>query len=388
MTLQLENRLAKRQKQGNFRQLLVANNLIDFASNDYLGLARSQELALSVLDEWKKCERPFNGIGATGSRLLTGNSYYAQDLEEELAKFHGYEAGLLFNCGYMANVGLISSVASSEDFIFFDAQVHASTHDGMRLSLARAIPFRHNDLAHLELRLKRISGKGQRFICIESIYSTDGSKAPLQEISSLAKLYGAHLIVDEAHSVGVWGPQGRGLVAENGLEQQVFAQITTFGKAIGAFGAIILGSHTLKQSLINFARSYLYSTALPFHVLAAIKCSYQFFPMFENKRLYIKHLINHFREAFLTTSETHIQCVKIKGNYAVKHVARKLALDGFDVRPLMSPTVRQGHETLRICLHDYNTIEQVAELVERINHYKKYITTEKAKKLPQSPQRN
>ena len=128
--------------------------MIDFSSNDYLGLARSPQLATSVFQEWQMHLSHLNGLGSTGSRLLTGNSLYAQELEEKIAKFHGYEAGLLFSCGYMANVGLLSAIANQESVIFFDAAVHASTHDGIRLSRAKAFPFRHNDLEHLENRLK------------------------------------------------------------------------------------------------------------------------------------------------------------------------------------------------------------------------------------------
>lgn len=357
----LENQLQRRQKQGNLRQLHCVKNLIDFASNDYLGLARSPDLAFSIKQEWAK----YNSFGSTGSRLLTGNSEYVQDLEDKIAHFHGFEAGLIFNCGYMANVGLISSIAGPEDTIFFDTHVHASIHDGMRLGRALLVPFRHNDLISLEARLRNHS-KGKCFICVESLYSTDGSKAPLSEIYALSKLYNALLVVDEAHAIGVWGPQGKGLVAQNGLEGQIFAQIVTFGKALGAHGAIVLGNLMLKQGLINFARSFIYSTALPFPVLAAIKCSYDLFPRLEKERSHIKYLIKKFQNIILDASETQIQGVKIKGNAAVKLAAKNLACEGFDVRPLMSPTVRRGHEILRICLHACNTAEQVTTLLEHV----------------------
>src|SRR5262249_569897 len=160
---------------------------------------------------------------------------------------HGYEAGLLFNCGYMANLGLLSAVAADEDLIFFDSAIHASSRGGIQLSQATAFPFKHNDVNHLEHRLKHCQTVGNRFICIESVYSTDGSKALLPEIVQLAKRYEAHLIVDEAHAVGVFGPEGRGLVAEYDLTADVFAQVVTFGKAVGTYGAIVLGTHLLKE---------------------------------------------------------------------------------------------------------------------------------------------
>lgn len=368
MTMHLENKLETRKRLGNLRQLQVTQDLIDFSSNDYLGLARSPKLAAAVFQEWNAHASHLNGLGSTGSRLLTGNSEYAQDLENRIATFHGYEAGLLFNCGYMANVGLFSAIAGSADIIIFDTQVHASTHDGIRLSKAKAFPFRHNDVEQLESRLRNcfVNRVGIRFICVESIYSTDGSKAPLPEICRLATQYKAHLIVDEAHAIGACGPCGRGLGAEHNLTSQVFAQINTFGKALGTHGAIVLGSNLLKQTLINFARSYIYTTALPFHSLAAIKCSYDLFPSLEYQRKHLQKLSQIFREAYPQGSSTHIQSVPIEGNDAVKHLANKFAQQGFDVRPLLSPTVQRGHEMLRICLHAFNTENELRMLLEQV----------------------
>lgn len=234
MTLRLKEKLLKRENNGNLRQLSIVRNLIDFSSNDYLGLARSSNLADLVAQELRQSQIPLSGLGSTGSRLLNGNCAYVQDLKAKIAAFHGFEAGLLFNCGYnMANLGLISTIANREDTIFFDSKVHASTHAGICLSKANAIPFRYNDIAHLENRLKNCVTKGDRFTCVESIYSTDGSIAPLTEICHIAKEYKAYVIVDEAHAVGVCGYQGCGLVVEQKLCSSVFAQITTFGKAIG-----------------------------------------------------------------------------------------------------------------------------------------------------------
>ena len=365
--MNLEKKLAKRKKQGNLRQLQIIQSLIDFSSNDYLGLARSPKLAAAVAQEWEMHLNHPNRMGSTGSRLLTGNSQYAQDLEHRIAQFHDYEAGLLFSCGYMANLGLLPAIAYQKDTIFFDAEVHASTHDGIRLSRANAFAFRHNDLEHLENRLKNCSLQGNRFICIESIYSTNGSSAPLIEICQLAKKYEAHLIVDEAHAVGTCGPNGRGLIAKYHLTAHIFAQITTFGKALGTYGAIILGNHALKQALINFATPYIYTTALPFHILAAIKCSYDLFPEMENERQHLYNLIQKFCKMYPSSSITPIQSIPIKGNEAIKHVAQKLIDQGFDVRPLLSPTVQRGHEALRICLHSFNTESELAALANHIH---------------------
>jgi len=369
MTLHLENRLLKRTKLGNLRKLQTIQPSIDFSSNDYLGLARFPQLATSVFQEWETHLSHLNGLGSTGSRLLTGNSIYAQELEEKIAAFHGYEAGLLFSCGYMANVGLLTAITNQESTILFDAAVHASTYDGIRLSRAKAFPFRHNDLESLENRLKGCPSPGDRFICVESIYSTDGSMAPLTEISQLAREYEAHLIVDEAHAVGACGPKGRGLVAKHTLTADVFAQVTTFGKAIGTYGAIVLGNHTLKQALINFATSYIYTTALPFQTLAAIKCSYDLFPEMDQERNHLQKLIQIFRASYLSSSMSHIQSVPVEGNEAVKHAAQVIVKQGFDVRPLMSPTVQRGDELLRICLHAFNTDDELAQLINHIQFH-------------------
>ncbi len=348
---QIKERLQKRELHGNLRTLPITRCGVDFASNDYLGLASSMHFSEMVIEELQ-----FGQAGATGSRLLTGNSEYTQRLEEQIALFHGYEAALLFNCGYMANIGLLSVIAGEEDTILCDAHVHASTREGIRLSRAKSFSFRHNDLEHLEKRLKGHS-KGECYVCIESLYSTDGSCAPLVEISRLAKRYGSYLIVDEAHAVGVYGPLGRGLVADSNLTSDVAAQVVTFGKALGAHGAVVLGSETLIQALINFSPSFIYTTALPFHVLALIRQSYAIFPTLDYER---HHLLQ------LAGKKTHIQSVRIPGNQAVKAAAKKLQAKGFLVNPLMSPTVRRGEECLKICLHAYNTVAQWNALQEEL----------------------
>lgn len=326
------------------RHLRYVEGLIDFASNDYLGLARSSLLK-------KKIEQAsMLGYGSTGSRLLTGNHPYAEKLEENIARYHGYEAGLLFNCGYMANLGLISSIANEKDTIFFDTDVHASTHDGIRLSRAQAFPFGHQDLDHLEKRLS--TAKGRRFVCIESIYSMDGSITSLEEVSVLCRKYEAHLIVDEAHAVGVLGPQGKGLVTEN---CHIFAQVVTFGKALGVHGAIVLGSQQLKEHLINSARSFIYSTALPLQALVAIQCAYDLLPTLDEERIRLKSL----------RPEGHIFSIKVKD---VHECSQHLAEHGFDVRAICRPTVRE--ECLRICLHAFNTKEEISRLMQLLHENK------------------
>lgn len=362
--LTLISKLTHRRELGNLRTLRLSDPLIDFASNDYLGLARSKSFALAVTEEWEglRSRTTLTGFGSTGSRLLTGNTAYAEELEERIARFHGFETGLLFNCGYMANLGLLSAITDRSDLILFDASVHASTHDGMHLSQARALPFRHNDLNHLENRLKNSTCVGRRFICVESVYSMDGTKAPLEQLCSLAERYGAQLIVDEAHAIGIFGAAGRGLIAELGLTERVFAIIATFGKALGANGAIVLGNAILRESLINFARSFVYTTASPLYALAVVKCAYEALPALDGVRLHLQKIIS-----LLNRSKTPIQPVIVRGNRAVQCVAQSLAAAGFDVRPLMSPTVRRGQERLRVCLHAHNSEAEVNALIQQLN---------------------
>lgn len=370
----LEHKITRRMRHGNLRALDPGKkSLCDFASNDYLGMARSGVLAHLCLQEWEENKTEERRLGSTGSRLLTGNSTYAESLEAAIASFHGFEAGLLFNCGYMANVGLLSAIPEEGDTVLFDTNVHASIHDGIRLSRAQAFPFRHNDLDHLEHRLKAAAGRSRvLYLCVESLYSTDGSKAPLQELCRLSNQYGAALIVDEAHAVGVFGSQGRGLVQEQGVVPQIFAQVVTFGKAIGTSGAIVLGSRALRQGLINFARSFIYTTAMPFYQLAAIRCSYQRFPQLEEERTQLKKLIQLFQALHAPSSASQIQSVECCGNEAVRKLAEMFAAEGVDARPLMSPTVRQGHERVRLCLHAFNTEKELVALLQMLESYRSH----------------
>ncbi len=352
--------LLKRKQIGNFRSLQIKENLIDFASNDYLGLAKSLQLKQAVLSEWES----LNYLGSTGSRLLTGNNTYVEELEAKIAAFHGFEAGLIFNCGYMANIGLISCIAKEEDILLFDAHIHASTHEGIRLAKAKAFPFKHNDLNHLENRLTQITQRRKAYICIESIYSTDGSLAPLAEIFHLSQKYHAHLIVDEAHAIGICGNQGRGLVHKAGLNKKIFAQTVTFGKALGVFGAAILGDPHLKETLINFAKSFIYTTALPFSSLAAIKCSYTLFPQLEAERVHLQDLIQ-----LSNRSSTAIQPIFVRNNQEALALVSAIMKEGFDVRALLSPTVQRGKENIRLTLHSFNSRKELLNLLQLIRQY-------------------
>lgn len=356
--------------EGIFRQLTSQNNLIDFCSNDYLGFARSSELN-EKMDQFDLSESPLT-TGSTGSRLLTGNSKFAEDLEAFIADYHNAEAGLLFNSGYDANIGLFSCVPQRGDTVIYDELVHASIRDGIRLGLENSFSFRHNDLSHLEIMLKK--AKGSIFVAVESVYSMDGDFSPLEEIVRLCTEHNAHLIVDEAHATGLFGKGGEGRVVELNLGNYIFTRIHTFGKALGCHGAIIIGSNLLRDYLINFSRPFIYTTALPFHCLKVIKNAYDILSKCNDKMLKLSSLINLFKLKIDTyshidkiESSSPIQCIIINGNDRVKRVAQGVQNSGFDVRPIMSPTVPEGKERLRICLHAFNTEKEVIDLVTAIS---------------------
>ncbi len=366
----IQSKVTHRQNENNFRSLRVVNGLIDFYSNDYLGFARNKQLKASVEKEVAGYED--YTLGSTGARLLSGNSAYAEALEKFLAQFHGAPSALLFNSGYDANYGLLSALPYRGDTIIYDELVHASMHDGIRASKAESLSFAHNNLAELEQKLAH--AKGLKYVVVESVYSMDGDFAPLVEIADLCLLYDAGLIVDEAHATGIFGPDGTGRVAELKLQNSCLARIHTFGKAIGAHGAAIVGGAALKDFLINYCRPFIYSTALPFHSLAAIQCAYRLLPQSENRRKHIFELIEVFRNTVkslngfeLVLSQSPIQSILVKGNSNVKELAGKIQAQGFDVRAILYPTVANGKERIRICLHDFNTTEEVSNLATTIN---------------------
>lgn len=361
-------RLDERRLKGNLRALRVCPHTIDFTSNDYLGLARNLELKKSIdlrLAEYDGCSH-----GSTGSRLLTGHSTLSDELEDYIASFHRSESALLYTCGYMANIGLVDALLEKEDTLIYDSHIHASFRDGIRLAQAKAKPFFHNDLNHLEKRLKNSYGKV--IVCIESVYSLDGSIAPIHEICELCAMYKAFLIVDEAHAVGIFGKDGRGLIGALELEEFTFARIYTFGKAMGVHGAAVVGSRLLREYLTNFSRPLCYTTAMPPHAIIAISAAYAHMRKANRERERLSSLIAYFRDKSkslhipISNSLTPIQAIPIPGNKKVRATSLFLAENGFDVRPIMSPTVRRGHELLRINIHAFNTTEEIEKLIHAL----------------------
>ena len=358
----LQSALNERISNDALRALRLPEGKIDFCSNDYLGIATNR-----LIGSGTAALHP----GSAGSRLLAGNTALAELAEKEIAAFHHADAALLFNSGYDANLGLLSSVPKKGDTVIYDQLSHASIRDGIRLSFAQSFSFIHNDISDLEKKLQHASGN--LFVVTESVFSMDGDTCPLEEIIGLCNKYGAHLIIDEAHATGIIGEKGEGLVQLHGLEGKVFARVHTFGKACGCHGAVVLGSERLRSYLVNFARSLIYSTALPEHALETIRESYRTFPAMHDARAKLGELIRLFHNLPFNCetlrSSTPIQALVIPGNDAVRKAAAALQAGGLDIRPILYPTVPRNRERLRIILHAFNhagDVKRIADLLQAL----------------------
>lgn len=361
----LRDRLEKRKTENALRKMRFNPGLVDFCSNDYLGIEKNALISGSpVFTEGINSA----GHGSTGSRLLTGNYPLIEKFETELAEFFQAESALVYNSGYDANTGLLGCIAREGDTMLFDFLSHASLRDGTRLSRATAQSFAHNDLNDLEEKLK--TATGNIFVITESVFSMDGDIAPLKEMVQLCKKYSARFIVDEAHATGITGPEGRGLVAELKLEDSCFARVHTFGKSLATHGAAVLGSSLLKEYLVNFSRSFIYTTALPAAAILAARASFSLFPRMQAERNYLQLLIEKFKHVTISfsrlNSDTPIQGIVVPGNAEAKLLAQKINEKGFDVRPIIYPTVPKGQERLRIVLHAFNTLQEIEVLAQSI----------------------
>ena len=364
-------------KQNNaLRKLSLPNNLIDFSSNDYIGFSKNK----AIFEETHKylIDNDCVQNGATGSRLISGNHKVYQEAETYIAKFHQAETALIFNSGYDANVGFFSSVPQKGDLILYDELCHASIRDGIQLSNAKTYKFRHNDFEDLEKLIRRFQYEfAEVYIVTETVFSMDGDCPNMEELVVVSNKYNCHLVVDEAHALGVFGEKGEGLVQMLGLQDQVFARIMTLGKGLGCHGAAIAGSRELNDYLVNFARSFIYTTGLSPHSVATILIGYQHL---ETERQTINRLrenIVHFNQEknllglkpMFVRSKSAIQSAIIPGNQNVKSIANQLQEKGFDVKAILSPTVPEGQERLRFCLHSFNTKEEISEVLALLSTF-------------------
>ena len=375
----LNKKLEQRKADNALRKLTSLEGKIDFCSNDYLGFARSSYLSARVSEYLK--EHNLTANGSTGSRLLSGNSDLCESVEQLLADYYNAEAALIFNSGYDANLGFFGSVPQKGDLILFDELSHASIRDGIGMSHAKAYKFRHNDLGDLEGMLERnlvgdTNGDTPVYVVTESVFSMDGDSPDLMSMAALCSRYNAHLVVDEAHAVGLFGTNGAGLIESLGLSHAVFARIVTFGKALGAHGAAVLGSRKLIQYLINFARSFIYTTALPPHSLVTIRMGHDQLnsssghkqrELLNGNIAFFKSQIRKlgFPEAFVQ-SDSAIQSCILSENTVVKQAAVQIQEQGFDVRPILAPTVPKGKERIRLILHSFNKKEDIDAVLKQL----------------------
>ncbi len=345
--------------------VIGGRKILNFSSNDYLGLATDPRLLEGLRRGIEECRQS----GSTGSRLLSGDHLVWSDLEDEFAAFAGTEAALFFNSGYAANTGLLAAVAGPEDLVLSDHLNHASIIDGLRLSRARKIVYPHRDVDFLQESLARnADGPGARIIVTESIFSMDGDRAPLPEIFAIAARHGAQVIVDEAHATATCGPQGRGLVVEARLERRALATVHTCGTALGSVGAFVCGGKILKDFLVNHARSFIFSTALPPYIAFQIRTALRLAIGMETERMHLEEIAAALRSRLRLagfssgSSSSHIVPVIVGGNEETLQLAAALQQQGFGVRAIRAPSAPAGTERLRLSLAAYITQQEIERL--------------------------
>ena len=354
--------LREREKAGLLRSLDTAPSGVDFCSNDYLGLARDPRLRRAIAALAADGAVP---QGATGSRLISGNHPAIEALEERLSDFYASEAALVFSSGFAANLGLLAGLGGVVKTLVCDRLLHASAIDGGRLSGAKRVIFAHNDMRDLEFRLSALDKGETAAIVVETVYSMDGDFAPLEEIADLAEEHDAAVVVDEAHANGVLGPAGRGGVIAAGLQDRVLARVVTFGKALGLEGGAVLCSRDLRDYLVNFARSFVFSTGVSPLRAAGVQAAYELLPDLNAEREQLLGNVAYFRERVAESahpwlaSESWIQCLRLPGARHVTRVGGILRSRGLAALPIRAPTVPEGGERIRVCLHAHNSRAEI-----------------------------
>ena len=370
----LNQKLEIRKQNNSLRKLPVFSNRIDFSSNDYIGFSKSESIFKHT--HAYLLENEIFQNGATGSRLISGNHSLYQITETFIAEFHDAESVLIFNSGYDANVGFFSAVPQRNDVILYDELSHASIRDGITMSNAKSYKFNHNDFEDLERLIQKFPDTTV-YIVTETVFSMDGDSPNLEELVVLSEKYNCYLVVDEAHTLGVFGEKGEGLMQYLNLHHRIFARIMTFGKGLGCHGAVVLGSLSLKEYLVNFARSFIYTTGLSPHSVATILIAYK---QLEEEKETIEKLrsnivfFNQYKnllglKPMFVRSKSAIQSAIVPGNENVKRLAEQLQGKGFDVKPILSPTVPEGQERLRFCIHSYNSEKEINEVLELLGNF-------------------
>lgn len=379
---QLQQILDDRKKKDRFRKLTVVDpNSADFSSNDFLSMGKFhpfRQLVQQKVDDF--CLHHTSSLGSGGSRLLDGNSKLYEALETQIAHFHGADAGLIFNSGFDANSGFFSCVPQPQDVIIYDELIHASVHEGMKMCRAKKrLFFKHNCVDDLQRVLSEVADEpGNVFVAVEAVYSMDGDTAPLREIHEIiTKTRPALLVVDEAHATGVVGTQGKGLVSSLGMEDVVFARIITFGKALSANGAIVLCHPTVRSYLVNYARSFIFTTALGHVNLLIIQATYELLASGQIAQLQdqLWDNLHRFSNGLNGTSGVHVYPPQPRSAiFSVfcsnpRSLAQYCQQSGLIVRPIVHPTVPKGTERVRVCIHSGNTAAEVDLLIQKIKDW-------------------
>ena len=355
-----------RQK-GNFRELRneIPDDIINLSSNDYLGLNKNLELLESF---FLKVRNISLKMSSTSSRLLTGNSQEYIRLEKTISEAYKKEACLIFNSGYHANVGILPAITGKNDLIVADKLVHASLIDGMQLSKAKSLRYRHLDYEHLQRILEKSKGQYNNiFIVTESIFSMDGDVADLKKLCEIKEKYHAFLYVDEAHALGTRGKKGLGCAEEQECIANCDFIMGTFGKALASIGAYVVCSNIFKQFLVNHSRTLIYTTALPPLNLAWTNYMFEKLKGFDKQRKHLQLLSKSFAKMLSIETFSHIVPFVAGTNERAIHLSKKLIENGYYVLPIRYPTVPKGSARLRFSLNAGITIEMLERIPQLLN---------------------
>jgi 8-amino-7-oxononanoate synthase len=376
---ELQNELNERAALGLLRQrrmlqspqaphvVVDGASCLAFCSNDYLGLANHPQLIAALQQGAQQ-----HGVGAGAAHLVSGHTSPHHELEIALADFVKKPAALLFSTGYMANLGVVQALVGKGDTVFADKLNHASLNDAMQLSRASVRRYRHNDMAQLAQLLEH-SGSGRKLVITDAVFSMDGDLAPLPQLLALCEQHDAWLLVDDAHGFGVLGEQGRGALAHFGIVSQRIIYMATLGKAAGVFGAFVAADQVVIDTLINHARSYVYTTATPPAQACAVLASLQLIADGDELRGHLQRLIAQLRSGLqslpwqLMPSTTAIQPLLVGGNQAALNLSAALRERGIWVAAIRPPTVAPGTARLRITLSAAHTVTDVTRLIEALH---------------------
>ena len=378
---QLADDIASRQVAGRYRQqrtrdgaqgievIVDGQKRLSFCSNDYLGLAAHPDLKKAFVDVVEQ-----EGVGSGAAHLLTGHSRYHQALEEALADFTGHQKALLFSSGYQANLGLIDGLMARGDVVIQDKLNHASLLDGARLSAAEQLRYRHADMSALSTRLQQSDTVQRRLVVSDGVFSMDGDIAPLPEIIALAKRHNTGVIIDDAHGLGVLGKQGRGSIENFNIDQNELPIVMgTFGKAFGTAGAFVAADEVVIDTLIQQARTYVYTTAQPAAIAAATLASLKLVQNDGWRREKLQALIAQFRAGAqalvgldLMASQTAIQPLLIGDDKKTIKIGKALEQKGILVGVIRPPTVPEGSARLRITLSANHSEQHVTQLLDAL----------------------